>query len=235
MTAGAAVNPIFWIRDRPRRPLCDVPWIGTAVVLSDGRVHFCCFSNAVVGNVHEQPFEQAIRRALSEQRMPPECQSAWCPIYRGDEVHYLFERMDGRHGPKITGREDPHAPIRERLEGSTLVLNRDVARPGDRLEARLELRVRGEGLTADLFAAIAAADSRLCFLPKAEAYAVPFDTAVFLQEERPLTLELWQSDVDGSFAPGQHTLCAALFECGSNPNLLSNCYWSDSRTFRIEP
>src|SRR4051794_15422837 len=101
MLATNANRPI-WIDECLQRPICDVPWLGTAIVFSTGDVQFCCFSGHSVGNINEEPFEKVwtgksmreIRQALIEQRLPPQCQSSSCPIFRGDKLHYIVKRME---------------------------------------------------------------------------------------------------------------------------------------------
>jgi hypothetical protein len=235
-----SVNPnqVFWIQIQPERPLCDVPWLGTSVVLSDGRVNFCCYSNAEVGNVNEEPFEQIwngplmqrIRHTLSEQRLPPECQCASCPIYRGDELNYLFDRMEGPNRFKATGTHDPHARIRERLQGSALRINKDEVRIGDSLEVSLELRYQGEPIVVDLFVGVRYPDGEIRFPPEFEGYPVPFKSSVNFDGERlPLIFSVFDPCVIPFHAAGEYQICAALFETDSNPNLLSNCYWSANK------
>lgn len=235
MLAADGERTVIWIAKQPRRPLCDVPWLGTSVVLSDGAVNFCCFSNAVVGNVQSQPFEQiwngpamrSIRQSLSEQRLPPQCQTTSCPIYRGDQLHYLIDRMEGPYRFKATGTDDPHAGVRDRLQGSGL----KVIGAGDGLrdasELRLELCYQGEPLTVDLFVGIRHPDGIIRFLPNHDEYAVPFNSAIDLTvEETPMQITVLKQPAQCLAAAGAYEICAALFESGSNPNILSNCFWS---------
>ena len=79
--SAPSVMPPTWLENLPPRPLCDIPWLGRAVVLSSGDVNFCCSSDAVVGNVNKEPLEeiwrgatmQGIRRSLAAQVLPPQC------------------------------------------------------------------------------------------------------------------------------------------------------------------
>jgi hypothetical protein len=235
-------NRVIWIESQPRQPLCDVPWLGTSVVLSDGSVNFCCFSNAVVGNVKEQSFEQiwngaimrSIRQALSERRLPRECQSVSCPIYRGDELNYIIERMEGPNSFKATGTHNPHAKIREWLSGSKLEVNPNELRTGDKLKVNLKFHYQGEPMVADLFVGVCYPDGVIHFLPDFEEYAVPFKYGVEFSENRvPLRLKVFEQGIDSFPAVGEYHICAALFEHESNPNLLSNCYWSDNKMVHV--
>jgi radical SAM protein with 4Fe4S-binding SPASM domain len=227
---------------QPQRPLCDVPWLGISVVLSDGRINFCCFSDATVGNVNEESFEQIwngkimqnIRKSLSEQRLPSECQSASCPIYRGDDLNYIFNRMEGPSSFKTTGSHDPHAEARVRLQHSELQVNCNGLRTGDTLEVNLEFYYQGEPLVSDLFVGIRHPDGVIRFLPDFEDYAVPFKSFVRFSEDRvPLRFKVVEERIDCSQTEGKYEICAALFQHDSNPNLLSNCYWSSTKPFNI--
>ncbi|MCI0558822.1 MAG: SPASM domain-containing protein [Nitrososphaera sp.] len=238
MTSQKNPNEVIWIEGQPHRPLCDVPWLGTSVVLSDGNVNFCCFSSAVVGNVNTESFEQVwngsvmrgIRQALSEQQLPPQCQSPSCPIFRGDDLHYIFERMEGPHRVDVTKTHDPHLHIREHLHGSKLILNQQDSAMAEIPELTLELIYQGEApIVADLFVGIRLSDGVIRFLPDKLEYASPFARRVELSLEKNLLhfsiFEQFQMpSIEGDFQ-----VCAALFEHCSNPNLLSNCYWADNK------
>ena len=241
MTTTANHNRVLWI-ETPRQPLCDVPWLGTSVVLSDGSVNFCCFSNAVVGNANEASFEEIwngrvmrrIRQTLSEQQLPPECQLLSCPIYRSDNMHYIFDRMQGPNSFKKTGTHDPHAWVRERFQRSELRANYNEMWAGGTLEVSLEFYYRGEPMVADLFVGLYHPDRRICFLPNYEDYAVPFMSGIEFSEDRvPLQFKVFEHCLDALQVAGDYQICAALFESNSNPNLVSNCYWSASKTFHV--
>lgn len=239
MTVTTNPNQVVWIETQPRRPLCDVPWHGTAVVLSDGSVNFCCYSSAVIGNVSKKPFEEIwngkvmreIRLSLSEQRLPPQCQTPSCPIYRGDELNYIYDRMEGSNSLKATGTHDPHAQVRERLQGSELRVNCDDFQIGVSPDVSLEFSYRGEPLMVDLFVGIRCPESVIRFLPGFEEYPVPLVSYIeFSQDRSPLQFRLLEQAAACFQAAGEYQICAALFVSGSNPNLLSNCYWSQSKT-----
>ena len=188
MTANGNPNRVVWIETQSQYPLCDVPWLGTSIVQSDGSVNFCCFSSGVAGNVNQQSFEeiwngpimQRIRHSLIKRQLPTECRSNSCPIFRGDELHYLYDRMEGSYSFKKTGTDDPHAQIRGRLQGSTLSANRSVVRHQDELKINLELHYHGDLVTVDLFVGVMYPDGAIRFLPDFEDYATPFKMAIQL-------------------------------------------------------
>lgn len=230
---------VTWISPTARPPLCDVPWLGNSVVLADGSVNFCCFSSAVVGNVNSNSFEevwngktmQRIRKALTNQVLPPECQSTSCPIYRGDDRHYVLDRMDGPNGFRATGNADPHQAIRERLAGSGVTVT--DAPEGTLPGITLEFRVTGSSLQADLFVALTRPEGDTVFLPDKEDYAVPFKCWLELRpQDEPQRIEVLPPTEGAS--PGTYRLCAALFQPSQNPNLLSNCYWANTSEFTIK-
>lgn len=241
MTATANPHRPIWINTQSRRPLCDVPWFGTVVVLSDGSVNFCCYSSAVVGNVNKESFQEIwngtvmseIRQELSEQRLPPQCRSASCPFYRGDERNYIFDRMEGPHSFRVTGTHDPHARVRESLQGSELRVNRDESETGNTVEVSLEFCCRGEPVLADILVAIRYPDGSIRFLPDLVEYAMPFRTCIELREDQvPLQVNILGQGMDCFQVEGDYEICAALIESGSDPNLLSNVYWSESKMIK---
>jgi Iron-sulfur cluster-binding domain len=212
-------NQVLWIRESG--PLCHIPWMGTVVVLSDGNVNFCCYSSAIVGNVHHQPLEEiwngaemvAIREELAAHRFPAQCRSMSCPIFRGDELTNLTSDFEP-HSFRITGTPDPHRELRERLTGTGL------------REGFLEIRYRGAPLKVDLFVAVQQADGGMIrFLPLLEEFAVPWEYGVELREEAsPARFKLppWPGDA--------RWINVALFATGTDPNRLSNCFWSEVQT-----
>ena len=227
---------MFWVDQLSERPLCDVPWLGNSVVLSNGDVNFCCFSDAVAGNVNQASFEQIwngrgmqrIRSELIAQRLPAECRTASCPIHRGDTKDIIHQRMEGALARMLSGAPDP-ATVRERL--CDVQLQAFVHRRGKETVLRLSLAFGycGDPLTADLFAGVRCADGLVRFLPNQEEYPVPFACALPLQVGGETSWEL-PLGVDAASGVHEYALCIAMFEKDSNPNLPSNCYWSDCRT-----
>lgn len=235
METAVRPAPPTWIEKLPRRPLCDVPWLGRSVILSDGRVNFCCFSDAVVGNVNETPIAEvwrgprmrAIREELTRQRFPPECRTNSCPLYRGDEHTYLLDRMDGRHRPFLSHSDDPHAGTRAELAGSRLAFDRERVGAGEKLQATLTLEYSGHWLAADVFAAVTAPDGSIRFLP--DFLDFPFPLRRYVELTRgggPITVTLVDRVIDRSIAPGRYELCIALVVPDGNPSVASNCFWS---------
>jgi hypothetical protein len=226
-----------WLAKLPRRPLCPVPWEGNTVVGSDGQVLLCCFSDAVVGNVRDEPFEriwngktmQRIRRTLVAGALPPECRSGSCPFFRGDSLHYLLDRRDGafRNG----GAEQAQAVASARLVGSRLAMPSRVRR-GERLRAELELRYEGEAARADLFVCLQRGDGTPRFLPHDLEFPAPFAAGITIGSPGAS----WTVLDETAAAPlgGTVTLSAALFVPDSDPNLPQHCYWSIAASCEIE-
>ena len=227
---------VSWIHPSSPRPLCDVPWMGNSVVLADGSVNFCCFSSAVVGNVNQHSFEeiwrgntmQRIRRALISQKLPAECQSTSCPIFRRDDTHYIRDRMEGSNSFRSTGTHDPHKEKRESLKHSAITIPPQSA--GEPRAITIDFHNAGPAFYADLFVALTLPSGAVAFLPDYEPYAVPLQSGIEIrQHETPFILPLGE----GKGHSGECTVCAGLFQPHTDPNLLSNCYWSASATFML--
>jgi radical SAM protein with 4Fe4S-binding SPASM domain len=226
-----------WLDGLKARPLCPVPWEGNTVVTSDGAVQLCCFSDAVVGNVNQEPFAaiwngktmQRIRRTLTAGALPPECRSGSCPFFRGDTMHYLIDRRDGafRDGAATVVQQ----VAASRLAG-TRVLAPTKARHGEPLRIDLALQYAGEPGRADVFVCLRAPDGSLRFLPGGEDYPIParFDEALAAPGA---TVDLVDVAVDPTWPVGKHELCVALFLPDSDPNVANHCYWSTTSTFEV--
>lgn len=228
---------VTWIERLPRRPLCDVPWFGRAVVLSNGAVNFCCFSESVVGNVNEALLAtiwqaapmQRIREALVKQRFPKECQSNSCPIFRGDERSYLYDRMDGSHAAGVGTPKGPHVATRAALARSRLVASHTRVGPGERIVLRAVFESDLEWLDADLFVGIAMPDGTISFLPEWSAFPMPLIRRLVLcAKEGPRELTLLDLPIDGAVAAGAYEICAALFVRDASAATIGNCYWAGS-------
>lgn len=235
----APTHALPWIRSAPTRPLCDVPWTGNVVVLATGEVNFCCFSTATIGNVNERSFAEIwngdtirrIRRELAEHRLPPECRSVSCPIYRGDKGHHINARLVGMYSEELTGASDPHREIRAGFAQTSL----RVRMAGQRLAISLEISYRGSPLFADLFVCVVPAKGGPCFLPGGETYPVPAEVGMKLGEnESARTLELFSPEPLTIPETGPREVCVAFFESGSRPHVPSNCYWSTSLTLETK-
>ena len=239
---GAPPPSPAWIDGLPRRPLCDVPWLGRSVILSDGAVNFCCFSDATVGNVHDQPLQKiwrgpkmrAIRESLVRQRLPPQCESTSCPIYRGDAHTYLIERMDGWFRRERTGTDDPQAAQRARLQASRLDVSSPRIGRGEAIEVRASLECSRDRVIADLFVCVTFPDRRLRFLPDLTEYPLPLARRLELAPWLgTVVLECLHRTNDRSLPRGAYEMCAGLFALNSNPALLSNCYWTTRVSFEL--
>jgi len=240
----SAPEPVpTWIENLPQRPLCDVPWLGRAVVLSTGDVNFCCSSDAFVGNVHHEPLAaiwrgntmRRIRRTLAAQQFPPECRSNACPIYRGDASTYLLQRMDGVATPTQAARR---ASVRAALRDTQLLVAPRLAR-GDRLQIQLTLP-DGMWAEADLFVALTGPGGELRFLPELVDYPLParrrfaIPAAAQTVEVADIGVaELLAGAGAGPAAIGAWTCCVGLFVVDANPTAMANCYWHARTTFEL--
>jgi len=229
-----------WCDGLPPRPRCDVPWIGSVNVLSDGVVNFCCFSDAVIGNVNEQPFEamwngatmQRVRAELGAGRLPQECRNPSCPIFRGDDPSVIQMRMDGPFDPRRSGIADPHAALRARITRAVLGLEPERLVRGRRFELRLELAVDADELGFDLYAAARDPTGSFQFLPDFGDVPLPVVAGASIARGAPRSIVLCAGDV--AVPPGRHELAVALFVPDTNPMIASNCIHSLERDFTVE-
>ena len=208
------------------RPLCDVPWYGIAPIKSTGDVHFCCYSDAMVGNIHQNTFMeiwngsemQEIRAALANQIIPKQCQKSSCPIYRNDPASHLLYRMDGT----IPGAEIKSADLSEHLSQSLVrIFRRDES---NFLE--LVLKSSASVPAADLFVcAISKENSKIRFLPQQFNFPTPYaklpEGAYDLRIEDELP-----EDVENVFV--------ALFKENEDPNILHHCRFVMSASRQLE-
>jgi hypothetical protein len=95
----------------------------------------------------------------------------------------------------------------------------------------LELQHRHDPVNADLFIAVCAPEGTCRFFPNGEDYAIPFRSAVELSEVHPSLHFVAHCQGEWLRPHADYEVCAALFERESNPNLLSNCYWSAIKPF----
>src|SRR4029077_17551580 len=95
---------------------------------------------------------------------------------RGDDLNYLVDRIAGPYRFEVTGTYDPHAEVRERLQGSEIRISADKLLVGGTLELTVQLRYQGDPVTADLFIAVRPPDGVDRFLPDMATFAVPFQT-----------------------------------------------------------
>ena len=227
--SAPSVMPPTWLENLPLRPLCDIPWLGRAVVLSSGDVNFCCSSDAVVGNVNKEPLEeiwrgatmQGIRRSLAAQVLPPQCRTSSCPIHRGDVATYLHQRMDGLVPDHALQRRES---LRRELVATRWECGATV-RAGERVAVRVGLPALTQGQEVDVFLAFSAPDGALCFAPDGTDYPLPALRKEYAGgSER--CLELPAFEWPRGLATGSWTVCVALFVFDSSPAAIANCLWS---------
>ena len=237
---STAADPrLLWVERMPPRPLCDVPWFGNSIVMSDGTVNFCCHSNGVAGNVNEASFEEiwngevmrSIRRELAAQRLPVLCQTPSCPIHRGDTSHFLLDR---------SGKASSHplmiGPAVRPMVASWFRDSRVAARRRRRLRApvvdlEVEIRYRGpHTLAADLFVGLAPPGGEVLFLPARRPspeplrFDIPLSPAAAGVDLR-LSPSVRASERRGS-ADSEWEICVALFIASANPLAANQCLWS---------
>lgn len=230
-TANPVAEPrLLWTERMPPAPLCDVPWLGNSIILSDGRVNFCCHSNGVAGNVNEQSFEEiwngdvmrGIRRELAAQRLPVLCQTSSCPIYRGDTQHFLLDRS-GKSSTNdgVIGKER-RALMNEWCRGSTMTLRRK-RRFGIIPALEIEIRIEFTGshsFAADLLVGVASGGGQVLFLPSGQPAPEPLRFDIPIAKGSKYTV---RSRVKGD---GPMEVCAALFAANANPLAVNQCLWS---------
>lgn len=223
-----------WVKAEVPKPLCDVPWLGRAIVNAQGVVSFCCSSPATVGNVNQTPFldiwrgerMQSIRTALAAQEFPPECQSPACPIWRGDTDNHLTTRLAiGAGRPKQA----------QRLTGTKLLPQAVRLASGARFQLGLELVASGDAKDyLDVFVALVMPDGTNLFLPSLEPFPVPLRQSVWIGPAGSRTLQLLDMPMPQVLA-GRYTLCAALVLVDKNPHLPSHCAWAERLAIEVLP
>lgn len=246
MSAAAGMTMPTWIERQPRQPLCDVPWLGRSVILSDGDVHFCCFSEAVVGNVNQTPLQEIwrgekmrhIREALVAQKLPPECRSNACPFFRGDDHHYILDRMHGGRDIVMAGNDEPRRADRERVHASVFATGSARVAHGERLHLVFEpvyTGMAGGYVAVDVFVGVTFPDGALRFLPELSDHPLPCVSSVCIDGRSAGTsIDLLDTKIDPSIPSGSFEICTALFYAGSDPNIPANCVWSVRRPLVIE-
>jgi len=237
--SGAATMVLpTWIERLPRRPMCDVPWLGRSVILSDGDVHFCCFSEAVVGNVNQAPLQEIwrgekmrkIRESLVKHVLPPECRSNACPFFRGDEHHYILDRMHGGRDVVMGGATDVRRRDRGWIGATALTAGTARVARGERLRLTLAPSFDGgvkDWLALDAFVGVTFPDGRVLFLPELTEYPLPCTTNVVLDSARRVgPFDLLDTTIGPEIACGNYEFCAALVYTTSDPMIPANCLWS---------
>jgi hypothetical protein len=229
---------VTWIERLGQHPLCDIPWYGKSVVLSDGNVHFCCFSDATIGNVHQVPYEQLwngsqmqrIRQTLVQQQFPIECRSPSCPIYSQGHYNSIDSRMEGVGQQEV---DSPYSQIRDQLARTTLKVDRETARAGQSIAISLEIDFPGPPQWAQLYVALTYPSGEILFLPDAKSAAVPLMAIELAPSTTGLPDFQMSLPVTSGTPHGRYELCAALFASSSSPGVLANCYWAEVRSFEV--
>ena len=197
MTVTTNPNQVVWIETQPRRPLCEraVAW-PLQWCLSDGSVNFCatralCNSAMLAKSPLKRRSEER-EGQVREIRSEPERATASatmptpsCPIYRGDELNYIYDRMEGSNSLKATGTHRSPCASARTAAGKRASRELRHFRIGD---SRCDLRFsyRGEPLMVDLFVGIRCPESVIRFLPGFEEYPVPLSYIEFSQDQSPL-------------------------------------------------
>ncbi len=221
---------LIWMEGRPRRPLCDVPWNGRLMVIANGDVAYCCYTDVYIGNLNRDSFTeiwngpqlQRVRRQLAQHEYPDECKTLSCPLYNRHEYAHVDERMDGAYAPEVCGRPDPHAAIRAALEGTSVFVD-DV---GAERRIAIRLRYAGEPIKADVIAAVRLEDGTSLFLPGWDDFGVPVEVGLSLPDDVGDDIEIYAGPWADRLGGGGVELCVALFLSGSLPTQAANCYWS---------
>ncbi len=173
-----------------------------------------------------------IRENLNRHIFPKECQTNSCPIYRGDRFNYLVRRMEGKHSFRFTGTDDPHAAVRSQFGGSEWHIQPVEFGADNSLEGGIKFHHRGPAVEADLFVAIRYPNGSILFFPDLDEFPVPYRHHFqFEEHQSPVFVEIPLVPLR---QPGSYAICAALFEKDSNPNLISNCYWSSIFTTGVQ-
>ena len=235
MTSGVP-KPVFWMDSTAPSPVCDVPWVGRTIIEPTGGLRFCCFSSGIVGNINTHSFEELwngkemrrIRQELVDQRLPIECQTAACPIYRGDKFNYIVRRLDELQIPK-----DFTQLVRSNLDG-TLRIHSSKASGRYAIDIEIELNPFDIICTADLVLGVRSPDGRQVFWPDFDEFPVPMYPGLPLESRSHIRLKPVTGDTEHFDQRGVYEVSAALFHLNSDLNFLANCYWSDSVTITLE-
>lgn len=229
---------LLWADEVAELPLCDIPWYGRSVVLSSGDVQFCCFSDAILGNVNQIPLEslwngpqmQNIRRELAQGKLPRECQNLSCPVHRdlvSGTLIPMVQRLPQEPATLQSARSQvPSASF----QGCLLVAEPAVACPGQSVRLRWQLNIPWEGIVHDRYLAVRYPDGSLHFLPGDTSYPLPFRAGAQTREVESLQFEL---PVTEATLPGGYRVGAALFEPEASPGFAHQCYWAQTARFSV--
>jgi hypothetical protein len=217
----------FWIPRNHRLPICNIPWRGTSVVLSNGNVNFCCFSDSVAGNVYESSFEEIwngqkmvhIRSELTAGRIPKDCQKLSCPIFRNDNLTHIKEKMYGRFHESNPDGHKQLERMRASLMASSIHFNTTTN------EFHVKISAADDGIAGDLYLAFESSEGHPIFMLEYDYYGVPFDRFIGTREkEYVVKLEL--SRLKKFSSESRIKFVSALFDLNSNCLVKENCLWS---------
>jgi hypothetical protein len=216
--------------------------MGNVTVAEDGNVQFCCYSPAIVGNVNAAPFAaiwngatmRRLRETLHRQEFPPECRTPTCPVFRGDERHFILERTRGPKGAASRAEEDARVSAIRRLAGTRIVLSAEVVRHGEPVAVGLAIATTLDVPTrVDLVVALLSPDAPARFLPDLGEVPAPLATDLDLPLGSPRTIALFEGAVPAGLEPGDHELIAAMFLPESNPCVAANCLLATRSKLRV--
>lgn len=234
MTRTIDARELPWIAATPQRPRCDVPWLGNVTIAEDGNVQFCCYSPAFAGNVTERPFAevwngavmQRIRSTLAAGDFPPECRTPSCPILRGDENHFIRERMEEcttgwKEIVPVTCRGTIDLPPRCRI--------------GERLVIDVGIEGAAPDAVVDVVAAFVLPDGSARFLPDLGTTPLPFEQGVAIGGGASQRLRLLDQVVSPGTGTGRHALLVALFAQDSSLLAATHCRFAMTAEFDLDP
>lgn len=238
MNSDQTLPQVPWLPAGRSLPLCDIPWLGRTVVHSTGEVYFCCHSDAVVGNVNDEPLAQiwnnakmqAVRAALSEGRLPRECQTNDCLVGRDLATDKRLPYSQELQPDGLARQQALSLDMRHRLDVAELSLPGNVWTAGDELAVSLHVSGRLPQFSADVYLALADPQGTWRFLPQGQSYPTPCWPSLSLVGAAPLQLRI---PVTEQTPKGDYKLAAALFAQGTPPVHVANCYWSQTVEFRI--
>lgn len=228
---------LLWTERMGPRPLCDVPWFGNAIIMSDGTVNFCCHSNGVAGNVNETPFEEiwngevmrGIRKELAAQTLPIICQTPSCPIHRGDTRHFLLDRSGRTSSNPMTIGQEVRAMVAKWFRASHLQARRTerfLRAPIVDLSVHIEY-TGPHAFAADLLVGVASPGGPCLFVPSGRPAPEPVRYDIGLHHGSSHVIEIPSVKLAAS---GASEICAALFIANANPLAANQCLWAEVLT-----
>lgn len=209
-------KPILRLDDLPRAPLCEIPWLGNCLVLSDGRVNYCCYSDVAIGNINERSFAELwngetmrrIRQSLIAHTLPSECSTPSCPFFRRDENHFLVPRetpvlAEGPHDAAVKGQLMV-TPVAAGLRVDVKII---VVDPPVKLDAYVA--VRGEG-------------DPCSFFPLFDDFPIPCRLGL-VATGNETTFTAFEGPMPPRLGQGPWEFCLALYASGEKPTASVGC------------